>query len=112
MDNTEIFLEFWRTYQWPEPEPVLFRLYHDVAGRPIEYSQQQRDGLYINITPEEFVRAEFRVRVENGKIMPADPPTPPKLSRSDQGVRCHPQDVTVITDHDNYQTWSMKNDES
>lgn len=112
MDNNEIFLEFWRTYQWPEPEPVLFRLYHDDAGLPLSYSQQQQDGLYIDITPEEFLRADFRVRVEHGKITPADPPAPPKLARSDQGVRCHLRDITVITDREPYQAWSMENNES
>lgn len=112
MDNNEIFQEFWRTYQWPEPNPVLFRLYHDDAGRPLAYSQEHRDGQYIDVTPEEFVRADFRVRVEQGKIIPADPPAPPKLTRSDQGVRCHPLDITVIRDQEPYQTWSMETNES
>lgn len=112
MNNNEIFLEFWRAYQWPEPRPVVFRLYHDALGKPIEYSQEHRDGQYIDVTPEEFVRADFRVRVEHGKITPAEPAAPPKLSRSDQGTRCHPGDITVITDQEPYQTWSMKNNES
>jgi hypothetical protein len=112
MDNNEIFLDFWRTYQWPEPRPVLFRLYHDPQGRPIEYSQEDHDGFYIDITPEEFVRADFRVRVIDGKIVAQEPPPPPRLIKSQEGVRCHPYDVTVISQQDPYQAWSMKQDEN
>ena len=112
MDNNEIFAEFWRTYQWPESQPVLFRLYHDAAGLPLGYSQEDMPGTFVDITPEQYVRADFRVRVVDGVIVPQEPPPPPRLVRSSHGVRCHPQDVTVITDQEPYQTWSMKSNES
>jgi hypothetical protein len=112
MDNNEIFQEFWRTYQWPEPRPVLFRLYHDAAGRPLEYSQEDHAGIYIDITPEQYVQADFRVRVIDGRIVPQDPPLPPRLCRSNDGVRCHPQDVTVVANQEPTQAWSMKQDEN
>jgi len=112
MDNNEIFLEFWRTYQWPEPRPVLFRLYHDDAGQPLEYSQEDHAGIYIDITPDQYLRADFRVRVVNGEIVPQEPPPPPRLCRGESGTRCHPRDVTVVTDQEPYQAWSMKHDEN
>ena len=112
MDNTEIFLEFWRTYRWSEPQPVLFRLYHDDAGWPLQYSQDDLPGLFVDITPEQYVQSDFRVRVINGEIIPQEPPAPPKLTKAYQGVTCHPTDVTVITDQEPFQAWSMKTDEN
>lgn len=112
MDNNRIFLEFWQQHQWQEPEPVLFRLYHDEAGRPREYSQQRLPGAFIDITPEQFARADFRVRVVSGVIVPQEPPPPPRLVRSDHGQRCDPRDITVITDREPYQAWSMTQDEN
>ena len=112
MDNNEIFEKFWGSYQWPQTQPVLFRLYHDDSGRPLEYSQEDREGIYIDITPEQFVQADFRVRVIDGAIVPQDPPPPPRLCRSNAGVRCHPRDVTVLTDQEPSQAWSMKQNEN
>jgi hypothetical protein len=112
VDNNEIFLQFWKDYQWPTTQPVLFRLYYDDQGRPLQYSQEDNPGLYIDITPEQFVLADFRVRVIQGKIVPQDPPPPAKLVRSEQGTRCHPLDITVIVDQEPSQAWSMQNHES
>jgi hypothetical protein len=112
MDNNEIFLDFWKNYQWIEPQPVLFRLYHSDQGAPLEYSHEDRPGLYIDVTPEQFVLADFRVRVIQGQIVPQDPPLPPKLMRSEHGTRCHPRDITVIVDQEPSQAWSMKTHEN
>jgi hypothetical protein len=112
MDNDRIFLEFWQDYQWPDAKPVLFRLYHDEQGRPLEYSQEDHAGQYTDITPEQFVRADFRVRIVNGSIIPQDPPLPPSLRRDSTGVRCHALDVTVITHQEPSQSWSMKQNEN
>ena len=112
MYNNEILLEFRRDYQWPEPQPVLFRLYYDGQGLPLEYSQEDHPGIYIDITAEQFVQADFRVRVIQGQIVPQDPPLPPKLVKSEHGTRCHPQDITVIVDQEPSQMWSMKTHEN
>ena len=87
MDNNSIFTEFWRTYQWPESKPVLFRLYHDAAGLPLAYSQEDLPGAFVDITPEQYVKADFRVRVIGGVIISQEPPPPPRLMRASHGVR-------------------------
>lgn len=107
MDNNQTLLDFWRDHQWPDPEPVLFRLYHDDQGRPLCYSQQQLPETYIDITPEQWQRADFRVRVVDGKIEPLPPPPLPRLMPSDSGTPCHPQDVTVIVPDGPAQKWRL-----
>lgn len=112
MNNNEIFQEFWNNFQWSEPQPVLFRLYYDAQGRPLEYSQEDHEGQYLDITPEQWVLADFRVRVIDGQIVPQDPPLPPKLKPADTGTRCHPLDVCIVIDQEPYQAWSMSHDQN
>ncbi len=113
MNNTEIFLEFWRSYQWPEIVPVVYRLYHDDAGVPIEYSMEHRPNQYIEITPEEFRLADMRARVRDGELTHPPPPASPKLVPSDTGTACHPNDVTVVVSlRQPHQKWSLKRNET
>lgn len=113
MNNTEIFLEFWKTYQWPDVKPIVYRLYYDEQGYPVEYSMEDRQGLYIDVTPEEFRLANMRVRVQDGQITYPPPPAPPRLAPSTQGTPCHPGDITVIVkETEPHQRWSLKRNEA
>lgn len=107
MDNNEIFLEFWKNFQWPEPKPLYFRLYHDEQGKPICYSREHREESYIDITPEQFALGDMNVMVEKGVLVKLSPPVPPKLKPSNTGTSCHRDDVTVIVKNGPSQTWSL-----
>lgn len=113
MTNDEIFLEFWRNYRWPNPPRQFWRLYHDEQGRPLEYSMEDRPGLYIDVTPEEYQRSDMRVRVRNGRIIHPPPPEPAKLTPSDSGTACDPSDVTIVVGvTQQHQKWNLRRNET
>jgi hypothetical protein len=99
MTNNDIFLDFWNTFKWPEPEVLYFRLYHDDQGKPICYSRHALDDQYIDVTPEQFAIGDINVDVVNGVLVHHAPPPPPKLRPSDHGILCHQDDVTVVVQH-------------
>jgi hypothetical protein len=107
MNNDEEFIKFWNSYQWPEPEPLYFRLYHDDNGRPICYSRHHIPGNYIDITAEQFSLMDMNVKVINGVLVPRSPPPPPKLKPSDQGTACDPRDVTVVVHSGDHVLWNL-----
>jgi len=110
-DNNEIFLDFWQNFQWPEPEQLCFRLYYDDQGRPICYSRTPMSGNYIEVTPEQFAIGDMSVRVKNNTLIKPARSAQPKLVPGDQGVCCHPRDVTVIVDAaSDHLKWTMKHD--
>ena len=84
--------------QMPLPQPVFYRLYHNKQGHPLFYSMEDLPGTYIDITPEQYARNSFRVRVRDGKIVPLVWQTAQKLTPSDTGTLCHTQDVAVVVD--------------
>lgn len=98
MNNNEIFLEFWKNYQWPEQPVLYFRLYHDKDGSPIKYSRYHEPGSYIEVSPEEFAVARMDIKVVQGKITYPPPPRPTTLRPGPDGISCHPYDVTVVVD--------------
>ena len=105
--TTENFYQALREMIWTEPKPVFYRLYHSDAGRPLFYSMEDLPGTYIEITAEQFAASSLKVRVKNGKLIPAQPPLPPMLVRSDTvGIPCYPTDVAVIvSEHEPHQKW-------
>lgn len=109
MNNNEIFLEFWRSHQWLDPKPVIYRLYHDDQGRPLMYSTTEQVGKCIEITAEQYAMADINVRVRDGRIHPIPRPLPPRLvPHRDIGVCCEIEDVCVITTPDRpHQKWSL-----
>lgn len=97
MNNEEIFLEFWRNYQWPEPKSSSYRLYHDDEGKPLFYTMEDLPGKYVEVTAEQYARASFRVRVVDRQVVELESKkTIRKLVPSATGTRCHPQDVTIV----------------
>lgn len=86
--------------QWIPPEPVsqIFRLYHDVQGRPLRYSMQDEPGDFIEITKDQYHRASSKVRVRHGQLISTTDLTTRKLRPSPTGQSCSAQDICVITD--------------
>ena len=113
-ENTENFLEFWRSFQWPEIQPVIYRLYHDDDGRPIIYTMEDLPGTYIEVDQATYTHASFDVKVVDGKLVIIPPViTAKKLQPSqDQGTPCDPRDVCVVVDNTvKHQKWSITTNE-
>ena len=110
MNNNQIFLDFWRTYQWSEPRPVSHRLYHDDHGCPLFYTMEDLPGKYVEVTAEQYARASFAVRIVDGQMCVIEAhKTASKLQPGDLGTHCHPKDVTiVVADHTAYLSWKKK----
>lgn len=113
-ENTENFLEFWRSFQWPEIQSVTYRLYHDDEGRPIIYTMEDLPGTYIEVDQVTYTHASFDVKVVDGKLVIISPViTAKKLQPSqDQGTPCDPRDVCVVVDNTvKHQKWNITTNE-
>lgn len=109
-ENTENFLKFWQSLQWPEIQPVSYRLYHDDQGRPIIYTMEDLPGTYIEVDQPTYTHASFDVKVVDGKLVTISPSiTVKKLKPSqDQGTACDPRDVCVVVDATSqHQKWNI-----
>lgn len=97
-ETTQNFLQvFGNLPEWQLPK-VHFRLYHDDQGRPIEYSQEDKPGNYIDISPEVFRDQPQNVRVVDGQLHYLESR---QISRkivpgTEVGVPCDPRDVCVV----------------
>lgn len=102
--------EFWAIMSnIPEPKPVLFRLYYDKLGYPIEYSQEERSGNYIDIDPETFRLQPRGARVINGQLTIVDlAKKTRKLCPNEHGTSCSPKDICVIINQEPSIKWSIK----
>lgn len=109
-ETTHNFIEvFSNLPPWQLPQ-VYYRLYYDDQGQVVEYSQEDKPGNYIDITPELF-RDQPPARVVDGKIQLIETAQiTKKLSPGkDRGTACHPQDVCVIVDSTrDHVKWSKK----
>jgi hypothetical protein len=95
-DTTE---NFWQVFNNLEPYQapvVLRRLYYDDSGFPLFYTQEDKPGNYIDITPEQYQRASMRVRVRNGQLIELKTSPVKKLVPAETGTPCHPHDVSIV----------------
>ena len=94
---------------FPEPQPVFYRLYYNESGVPLFYSMEDVPGTYIEIDAETFACAATNVRVRAGKIVELTWTTTARLEPADTGTPCHPQDVSVVVSTDQpHQCWSKQ----
>jgi len=113
-ENTKNFLEFWKSFQWPEIQSVTYRLYHDDEGRPIIYTMEDLPGTYIEIDQAAYIHGSFGVKVVDGKLVILEPAiTAKKLQPSqDQGTPCDPRDVCVVVAYSvKHQKWNITTNE-
>lgn len=96
--NDEIFLDFWRNYEWLQPMPMHFRLYHDESGRPLCYSRSDQPGCFIEVTPEVFAVADMQVKIRDGKLVRPPPRRLTKLVPDRDGIACHSEDITITVE--------------
>jgi len=113
MNNNEILQDFWQNYQWPEFQPVIYRLYYNEDGSPRAYSVQQLPGDWIEISQADYARMSHLVRVRDGKLVHLSSTPHRRLRPTPGGTPCHPQDITVIVhQHQEHIAWSMQTHEN
>lgn len=95
---------------FPDPQPVFYRLYHDDQGVPLFYSMEDLPGTYIEIDAETFARSLARVRVRDGKLVELTWKTTARLEQTDEcGTPCHPNDVAIVVNPEqSHQCWSKQ----
>ena len=96
-ETTDNFWKALRSMQWIDPKPVFYRLYHDADGRPVIYSMEELDMPYVEVDREQYVTADYRVKVVDGQIIKLRSPIQTKkLTPGEDGTPCHPHDVAVV----------------
>ena len=91
----------------PLPNSVSYRLYHDLDGRLLFYSMEDRPGNWVEIDQEFYSRSPSRVRVINGQVHELEWRQSVKLRPSQTGTPCHPEDVTIVYDSPQAQCWAI-----
>lgn len=100
-ETTDNFWRVWNSFQWPDPKPVFFRLYHDDQGRPVTYSMEELDMPFVEVDQQAYVAADHNVKVVDGKIVRIQQPVlTTKLRPAPHGTPCDVRDVSVVVDPD------------
>jgi hypothetical protein len=114
-ETTQNFLEVWNSLEPWAPPVVLFRLYYNDDGSPIEYSHEDKSGNYIDVDPETFRKQSLNVRVVNGQLIKIAPRiTVTKLvPHTGTGTCCAVEDVSVVVNTtETHIKWSLKRNET
>jgi len=114
-ETTQNFLEIWNSLEPWTPPVVLFRLYYDDSGAPIEYSHEDNPGNYIDVDPATFRDQSMNVQVVNGQLIKLAPKiTIAKLVPNENvGTCCAIKDVCiVVNNHEPHVKWSLKRNET
>jgi hypothetical protein len=112
-ETTENFWKVWNSLPPWSPPVVFWRLYYDDQGFPLFYTQEDKPGNYIDVTPEQYRLASMRVRVRNGQLVELKHHSVKKLMPSSTGTPCHPQDVAIVVSVDSaHQCWRIKTNET
>jgi hypothetical protein len=110
--TTENFLKVMSEFNWPDPEPVFYRLYYDQTGMLVCYSMEDLPGTYVEIDQATYALSLPNVRVVDKKIVILKQSAAvSKLQPSDTGTPCDPCDVCVVTKDKPYIYWSIKTHE-
>ena len=109
-ETTRNFWEAWNNFQWPEPQPIEYRLYYNDDGSPQVYTMENLPGNYILVTREEYIKSVWNVRVVDGRLeYIVCEPRVNRLIRDDhEGTPCHPHDVCIVIEQScAHQRWRM-----
>lgn len=96
MNNNEIFEQFWKSFDWPQPKAISYRLYYDDQGFPLSYTMEDLPGKYIEITAQQFQESSPHVRVKDQQLIKLTHSAIRKLTPAIDGTCCHPDNVAVI----------------
>jgi hypothetical protein len=114
-ETTQNFLEVFNNLEPLVVPVVLFRLYYDDLGRPIEYSHEDRPGKYIDVDPVTFQIRPMNICIVDGKIVQIVPPQiVTKLAPNNvDGICCDPQDVCIVVAEDQpHIKWNLETNET
>jgi len=112
-ETTQNFLDVFANLEPWQPPVVFWRLYYDEAGNPLFYTQEDKPGNYINITPEQYQRASMQVKVSNGQLKELTTKRTKKLMPSSTGTPCYPTDVSIVVpETEQHQRWRTKTNET
>lgn len=93
----------------PAPQQPFFRLYFNNNGVPLFYSMEDLPGTYIEITQEEYHLGATNVRVKNGQLVQITWTTSQKLTPSEKGTPCDPNNILVVVSEDQpHVKWSKR----
>jgi hypothetical protein len=88
---------------------VFYRLYHDSDGGPLFYSMEDLPGQYIEITSEQFARANSHVKVVNGQLVEKKFLLPKLVPDDHNGQPCMINNVSIICDSTKpHQKWKLQ----
>lgn len=108
-ETTRNFLEVFNNLEPWQPPVVFWRLYYDDTGNPLFYTQEDKPGNYIDVTPEQYQRASMQVRVKTGKLVELTNKRFKKLMPGETGTPCYPTDVSIVVLPENeHQCWRLK----
>jgi hypothetical protein len=113
-ENAQNLLEAMAHFEWTEPQPVSYRLYYDEHGKPVIYSMEHLPGNYIEIDPQTYAIASFRVQVVDQKLIYVQPKIQVKKLRPDiaTGTPCSTVDVcVVVAEQQPHTKWTIVNNE-
>ena len=107
---------FWEVFSKLEPwlPPVVFwRLHYDDQGYPLFYTMEHKPGNYIDVTPEQFQRANMRVRVRDEKLIELNTNPIKKKIPAETGTPCYLTDVSIVVSvEEPHQCWRIATNES
>lgn len=111
--TTENFWQVWRSFKWPDPRPVEYRLYYHKDGTPKMYTMDDEPGDFILVSQEIYVAASFNVKVIQGKlhILPPQKILDRLMPDQKSGTCCHPRDVTIIVNGTQGRLWNRVQNE-
>lgn len=88
---------------------IFYRLYHDSDGNPLFYSMEDLPGQYIEITSEQFARADSHVKVINGRLVEKKFLLPKLVPDDLSGQPCLINNVSIICDSTRpHQKWKLQ----
>lgn len=112
-DTTKNFWEVFNNLEPWHPPVVLWRLHYDDAGHPLFYTQEDKPGNYIDVTPEQYQRASMQVKVVDRKLIELTTKRTKKLMPSSTGTPCYPTDVSIVVPiTEEHQCWRTKTNET
>jgi hypothetical protein len=107
--TTENFLQVMSKFAWPDPKPLIYRLYYNDNGMPECYTMEDLPGKYIEVDKETYVLALWNVQVVEGRLHIIQPAVQVKKLRpkTATGTSCHTLDVCVVVAPDQpHTTWN------